>query len=400
MNLIIICRLQMALCYADQVYIEYENNNAKNCHVIYRMYNSICDYWKVDFPDYISEKGMNILAFCATIEQVNYFVDLGCDISCKTVNGHDVIQHWVDRGQVTLVAHALRKKWCSPHDRVMSCYTRPSLRWFCTLSWKQYSITQLMIDAGANPDMDRDDVGSSVVHFIEELCPFTEHLLDRHVSLHTILHRNKFKNTAFDICLDHNLHDVLQWLVDNTCILSHIFEGLETVSNYKTRAIRYTIRTRNERALQIMCNDTDYHDSVVSWLYILAECDADKDFIHTIRGNVCFDAVSYNAVRVNNFETVKWLHDHKLLSNKLLKSIVIQDYRIIQLVKSVYVPVVYSDDVCCICLDDMNTRNNQTLPCGHVMHSDCVAKLHITLCPLCRKPFSDPGRDLARNLDR
>ena len=52
-------------------------------------------------------------------------------------------------------------------------------------------------------------------------------------------------------------------------------------------------------------------------------------------------------------------------------------------------------DHCCICLDSLDAEGlgRQCLPCGHVMHENCVAELRRRgasgRCPLCRQSHED-----------
>jgi hypothetical protein len=46
------------------------------------------------------------------------------------------------------------------------------------------------------------------------------------------------------------------------------------------------------------------------------------------------------------------------------------------------------DNICCICLDDMNNTNNHNyVICKHIIHQECYTKLILSKnynCPLCR----------------
>lgn len=46
------------------------------------------------------------------------------------------------------------------------------------------------------------------------------------------------------------------------------------------------------------------------------------------------------------------------------------------------------EENCSICLEPYGCTNITTLPCNHTFHQECILKLRINLCPLCREPFN------------
>ena len=54
-------------------------------------------------------------------------------------------------------------------------------------------------------------------------------------------------------------------------------------------------------------------------------------------------------------------------------------------------------DVCCICLNDIKSKERHTLLCGHKFHRDCILKWKREClikgyykCPMCRKVYIFP----------